>query len=165
MAANDNDHALDATVPTGPDGLPITTQFADVIHFIGWIDVLARPQIWNKLPRIPPKEHLMRLADAYRVHAYSKRWYTHLLPDEPPPDPAIRGPAADHFRAVVDLWEPPVLTTELCDAARAVMASEFPRCAREVPNWNREPDDADLPTEQTLLWPEGTWNDYLRSMG
>lgn len=151
----------DSTAYGCPDGTPITTELAQeiehVIHAIGWIDVLASPRLWATLRRIPPKAFLLELIDAYLVYARSGRRYTNVPEGQQRPDLTLRSAPAERLRALMVAWEPPVISTEIRDAALAVALAEF------GPPPAESGDDVDhdipMPLEAALAWPEGEWDE------
>ncbi len=133
-------------------------QYVDVLHADGWIYVLAAPRLWSALRRIPPKEHVLRLVDAFTQYAHSDHCYHSLPKGTPRPDPSRRGPAAKHLHDLLLQWEPPEVTREIQEAARAVLVEERVGLP-DVPWDEREPYEDEVPVEAGLLWPEGFWNE------
>ncbi|MDI3291206.1 Uma2 family endonuclease [Polyangium sp. 15x6] len=133
-------------------------QYADVINAGGWIYVLAAPRLWSVLRRIPPKEHVLRLVDAFAQYAYSDHCYHSIPHSASRPDPSRRGPAAARLRDLLVQWNPPEVTPAIQEAARAVLCEERIALA-DVPWEERGPYEDEVPVEAGLLWPEGSWNE------
>ena len=140
---------------TGPDGLPVNPkEFADFVHAAEWIAMLAYPKLWSALRRIPPKEHILGLVEAYLRHANSDRYYHVITPPEVLPDPAIRGPAVARLRDLLLAWEPPHVTPEIRKAARVALEAE--QAGPPEKPWDELVHDSEsIPLEGTLIWPEG----------
>jgi hypothetical protein len=135
----------------------MTNELVDMIHFETWLGVLASPRIYAILRRIPSKEHLLNLLDAYMPYAHSKRLYTLVPHGKPRPDISQRGPLADRFREILLRWEPPEVTQELREAARALFeagGSDPPEPGWDELEWNGPPS-----LEESLIWPEGRWDE------
>lgn len=144
-----------------PDGTPITPEIGreirDVLHAIGWIGVLASSRLWATLRRIPPKAFLLELIDAYLVYARSSRHYVNVPKGQPRPDLTLRSAPAERLRNLLFAWEPPLITTEIRDAALAVALAEFGEPPAE--NWDDAEHDVPIPLEASLIWPEGAWDE------
>jgi hypothetical protein len=137
------------------------SNFADIAQCCGWLALLAAPRLWNALPRIPPKEHLLFLIDAFLPYAHSDRYYSEVPPGKQRADISQRGPAAERLRQLLLRWEPPALTQEIREAARAVILADGG--AEPVGGWDNYEPDPHIAVEETILWPEGTWEDYQRA--
>lgn len=145
-----------------PDGTPITqevwNEFRFVLHILMWFAVLASPRIWPALRRIPPKTFLLELVDAYLVYAGSGRHYAHSPEFQRRVDLTKRSAPVEHLRNLLVAWEPPIVTPEIREAARAVHIAEGG--SPPADDWDDPQNDPiDVPIEAMLLWPEGEWNE------
>lgn len=144
------------------DGTPLTSGFtADMarsVNAAGWIAMLAAPKLWAALRRIPPKSFILECVDIYREYAKSPRRYFHIPDGQPGPDLRLRAAAVEHLRHLLLEWEPPLVTPEIREAARAVHFAETGTTPE--PSWDdQEHDMPGLSLEATLIWPEGQWNE------
>lgn len=141
------------------DGTPLTADFgaemARAMNAAGWIDMLGAPTLWAALRRIPPKSFVLECVDIYLEYAKSRRHYAYIPDGQPRPDVRLRAPAVEQLRKLLLDWEPPIVTPEIRDAARAVYFTEY----GTQPSWDEEQVPPDMPLEATLIWPEGEWNE------
>lgn len=144
---------------TGPDGFPIAEiELAAIVHGEAWIGTFALPHVFARLRRIPPKAYLLKLVDEYLPYAHSKRFLRYVPHGEPRMERPERGACADQFRELLALWEPPVLTPELRDAARALFIADGLELSEL--GWQAfEVEQDPTPVEAALPWPEGAWNE------
>jgi hypothetical protein len=142
-----------------PDGLPITAgELADYAHCVPWVAVLAAPRFYARLRRVPPKEHLLTLLDAFLPYAHSKRFLSEVPRGQPRQETPDRGPCAERLRALIAQWEPPALTPEIRDAARALAVADA--CPPPTGGWDDyDGSDTPGPAEDGLMWPEGRWDE------
>lgn len=144
------------------DGTPITkdfaTEFSHVVNAASWIDMLAAPKLWAALRRIPPKTFLLELVETYLEYARSRRHYAYIPEEQERPDLSLRGPAVQRLRDLLLGWEPPLITPEIQDAARAVYLTEYGAPPKE--SWDEaEHNFPDTPLEASLIWPAGPWDE------
>lgn len=144
------------------DGTPLTTEstteMARSVNAAGWIAMLAAPKLWAALRRIPPKAFILECVDIYLAYAKSPRHYAYIPDGQRRPDLRLRAPAVEHLRKLLVDWQPPVVTTEIREAARAVYFTEYG--APPQPSWDEEEHNLpNMPLEATLIWPEGEWNE------
>jgi hypothetical protein len=156
MIANDNMYGHFG------DGTPITndsaTEFTRVVNASSWIDMLAAPKLWAILRRVPPKAFLLEQVERYLAYAKSRRHYAYIPEGQARPDLSMRGPAMERLRDLVLEWEPPIVTPEIRDAARAVYFTEYGAPPKE--SWDKaEYDTPGIALEATLIWPEGPWDE------
>ncbi len=153
------------------DGNPIGPEHTDFFHFETWLAVLAAPRVLRTLRRVPPRDHLLRMLDAYLPYAGSTRHYV-SRGDDFRPDPQRREAAVLHLRDVIERWTSPDIPAEMIEAARAVLREDG--VLEPKGGWD-EVEDApgSPPAEECLLWPEGpacaqgelvaleTWSDVI----
>ncbi len=156
MIANDNMHGHFG------DGTPITPEFAmelsRAVNAGGWIDMMAAPKHWVALRRIPPKAFLLEQVDTYLSYAKSGRHYAYIPEGQPRPDLSLRGPAVERLRDLLRDWEPPMITPDIREAARAIYFTEYGAVPKK--SWDEEVHDLpDISLEATLIWPEGPWDE------
>lgn len=141
-------------VPLSPD---ILQGVADSFYATGWVNMLSSPELWGALRRIPPKAFLIERVDAWLAFARRGGQYVAFLEgDERAAAIEERSAPFLCLRKLLIDWEPPVVTPEIREAARALHISEFRRAADE--DWGR-PELTGMPIEATLVWPEGEWNE------
>jgi hypothetical protein len=133
-------------------------QFAHIVNAGDWIGMLAAPKLWAALRRVPPKAFLLELVETYLVYAKSHHLYAHIPEDQPRPDLSLRGPAVERLLALLREWEPPTVTHEIRETARAIYFAEHGAPPKKP--WDElENDFPDIPLESTLVWPEGPWDE------
>lgn len=144
------------------DGTPIANDFAmdftRVVNASGWIGMFAAPKLWTALRRIPPKVFLLELVETYLEYARSRYHYAYIPEDQERPDLSLRGPVVQRLRDLLLDWEPPLITPEIQDAARAVYLAEYGAPPKE--SWDEADHNfTDMPLEASLIWPEGPWDE------
>jgi hypothetical protein len=133
-----------------PNGSSELSDFEDAVAAILWVHVLAVPRLFLGMNRMPPREHLLRMADWYL--AYARRDGRHVPPEFSPVPYEQREPLALKLRALLETWSPPGLPAEITETARAILHGEG---KKEPPGgWDSTPDP-EMPLEEFLYWPEG----------
>jgi hypothetical protein len=103
---------------------PRIAETVNTIPFKDWLQVLARPHLFQMLTRQPCREHLLMLCDAYLPYARSRRelakeqGYISDAKDE-----LLVTELAERMRALLEVWSPDSLTLEIVDTARALLAT------------------------------------------
>ena len=101
---------------------PRTAETMNKIPFEVWLQVLARPHLFQMLTRPLSREHLLMLCDAYLPYARSRRelakkqGYISDAEDEP-----LVAELAERMRALLAGWSPDSLIPEIVDTARALL--------------------------------------------
>src|SRR4051794_19816041 len=110
--------------PTGvyTNGLPVLTDYADVVNTTHWFMVLAAPPLYRTLGRTPIREHLLRLMDIYI--AYVERDGRYSRAEHEPVPYERRGSLSAKLRALLETWTPPELPREITEAARELLFAE-----------------------------------------
>lgn len=122
----------------------------DISCFHEWLIVLASPHILQAMRRMPPRDHLLRMLDAYLPYAKgTDRLVHHQL--EFRHDPEERGAAALALRAAIERWEGPEISREITLAARELLHADG-----EGPHSDEDWDahTSQTPPDDHLLWPE-----------
>jgi hypothetical protein len=143
-------------------GIPLPPEVlegvANSLYATLWITMLSSPKLWETLRRIPPKAFLLDRIDAWLAFARKGGKYVHSLEGEE------RAAAIEErslpFRRLLDLllvWDPPVVTPEIREAARALHIAEFQRPPSD--DWDLSHEYPPIPLEATLPWPEGEWDE------
>jgi hypothetical protein len=113
--------------------------------FRGWLDFFARPTAFASLSRMPSREHLLLLLDAYQPFAQS------LATDVPR---ALE--LTERMRTLLSDWPPLDLPAEMVDTARALLRADG---SHLVPDWDKmdwdsAPDlDPGQTIDQCVVWP------------
>jgi hypothetical protein len=108
--------------------------------FRDWLQVLARPTVFASLSRMPSREHLLSLLDAYQPFAQS------LAGDE-----RLALELLERMRVLLSGWSPPDLPAEIVDVARALLRADG-SCA--VLDWDKGPDLGPGETvDNAVVWP------------
>lgn len=131
------------------NGRPVLDDEGDAINSITWLQVLAVPRIFSGMNRMPPREHVLRMVDAYIE--YVKHDGRYMSPDFEPVPYERREPLALKLRELLSSWTPPELPTEITEAARTLLYAEGLNPAE---GWD-DLSDPDFQPEKHLLWPEG----------
>jgi hypothetical protein len=134
------------------DGNPVGEDLADVLYFGQWLGFLSSPRILQAMRRMPTREHLLRMLDAFLPYARStRRW--HYRADNWRPDPQDREARALELRAVIERWNSPEISQEITRAARALLRADG--LERSDQRWDTYEEKFEFPPEDYLLWPEG----------
>ena len=140
-----------------PGGPEILEGVANSFYATGWINMLSSPKLWDALRRIPSKVFLLERLDAWLAFASKGGQYAYFVQgDERAAALQQRSAPFQCLRDLLIDWEPPVVTPEIREAARALHIAEF--CRPPDEDWGR-PDLTGMPLEATLLWPEGEWDE------
>jgi len=130
--------------------------FANVFNFRSWICVLASPRAFQRLQRVPPREHVLAMIDAYLPYAKTPRlWIWSSSPHGLRHDAPQREAAALALRADVERWTPPTLSPEIIAAARVLAWADAILEPEE--GWDEaiySDDDDETPLDENLIWPE-----------
>ncbi|MFS8064825.1 MAG: hypothetical protein ACMG6S_00510 [Byssovorax sp.] len=103
---------------------PRTAETMNKIPFEVWLQVLARPHVFQMLTRPVSREHLLMLCDAYLPYARSRRelvkeqGYISHVDDE-----LLFTELAERMRALLAAWSPDRLSPEIVDTARALLVA------------------------------------------
>jgi hypothetical protein len=138
-------------VATNQDGNPTGSSIADVFYFQEWMAVLSSPRILKAMRRMPTKEHLLRMLDAFLPYTRTTRQRAgseHLRFD-----PKKREARALELRAAIERWDSPEISREIIQAARALSREDGDDCSDE--EWDAHEVELEFPPEDYLLWPEG----------
>lgn len=106
---------------------PRIAETINIIPFGDWLQVLARPHLFQMLTRPISREHLLMLCDAYLPYARSRRelakeqGYISDVDDE-----LLFTELAERMRALLADWSPDGLTPEIVDTARALLVVHGP---------------------------------------
>lgn len=122
----------------------------DIFYFEEWLVVLSSPRILQVMQRVPPREHLLRMLDAYLPYARSTGQFTYRS-REWQLDPQKRGARALELRAAIERWSEPTISREITQAARALLREDGYDVSDEV--WDGH--EIESPPNDYLLWPEG----------
>jgi len=101
---------------------PRTAETMNKIPFEVWLQVLARPHVFQMLTRPVSREHLLMLCEAYLPYARSRRelvkeqGYLSHVDDE-----LLFTELAERMRALLAAWSPDSLPPEIVDTARALL--------------------------------------------
>ena len=95
------------------------TDWADVLNVWYWLMVMAAPPLYCAMKRRVETDHLVRLLDVYI--AYAERGSRYLGASFEPVPYEQRLPLAQKLRALLGAWTPPVLPSEITEAARALL--------------------------------------------
>lgn len=104
---------------------PRLAELANAIPFRDWLQVLARPHLFQMLTRQPSREHLLMLCDAYLPYARSRRelakeqGYVSHAENE-----LLATELAERMHALLEDWSPHSLTPEIVDTARALLVAD-----------------------------------------
>lgn len=149
------------TYPHLGDDIPLPPEIlngvANTFYATGWILMLSSPRYWNALRRIPPKAFLLERLDAWLAFAMRGGPYVDsLAANERKAAIERRSAPFERLRDLLVDWQPPLVTSEIHDAATALYIAEFSRAPDE--GWDRT-DLTGVPLEAMLLWPEGEWDE------
>ncbi len=112
-------------IPLAPE---ILEGVANSFYATGWINVLSSPELWGVLRRVPPKAFLVERVDAWLAFASKGGQYVYLVEgDERAAALKQRSAPFQRLRDLLIDWEPPVVTAEIREAARALHIAEFRR--------------------------------------
>lgn len=103
---------------------PRIAETVNTLPFRDWLQVLARPHLFQMLTRPPSREHLLMLCDAYIPYARSRRTLAKeqgYISDAQ--DELLFTELAERMRALLEVWSPDSLTPEIVDTARALLAA------------------------------------------
>jgi hypothetical protein len=132
---------------------PWEEDFTEIACFHGWLHVLSSPRILDALRRMPPREHLLTMLDAYLPYARSeRRWTNDKTPRNWRLDPQKREARALELRAAIERWSSPEISREITEAARALAREDGLREPEE--GWDANVYEDETPLEEYLLWPE-----------
>jgi len=103
---------------------PRIAETVNTIPFKDWLQVLARPHLFQMLTRQPCREHLLMLCDAYLPYARSRRELAKEQGYISDAEDELRvTELAERMRALLEVWSPDSLTPEIVDTARALLAT------------------------------------------
>ena len=128
--------------------------FPDVFHFLSWAGTLCAPRTLQRMRRLPTRKHLLCMLDAYMPYARSRRTMSIIFPVPKDwwPDPELREARALEFRAAVEQWTPPLISSEIIRAARALVHEEGLGDTDEA--WDKFDAWPESTPENGLVWPE-----------
>lgn len=130
---------------------PRVWDIANSLPFRGWLKVLARPHVYQRLTRQPSREYLLVLCDAHMPYARSRRELVKEQGYSPGFDEALMLESAERMRELLEGWEPHELTPAIVDTARAMLVAYR---GSEPLDWDCTPE---LGRGQTLddlvVWP------------
>ena len=101
---------------------PRTAETMNTIPFEVWLQVLARPHVFQMLTRPVSQEHLLMLCDAYLPYARSRRELAKeqgYISDSK--DELLFTELAERIRTLLADWSPDRLSPEIVDTARALL--------------------------------------------
>jgi hypothetical protein len=122
----------------------------NIFYFEEWLTVLASPRILQAMQRVPPREHLLRMLDAYLPYAGSTAQFTYRSGDWQL-DPRKREACALELRAAIERWSSKAISREITQAARALLRADGGGVSDEA--WDAH--EIESPPNDYLLWPEG----------
>lgn len=145
---------------------PRLAELANAIPFRDWLQVLARPNLFQMLTRQPSREHLLMLCDAYLPYARSRRelakeqGYVSHAENE-----LLATELAERMHALLENWSAhsltleavgtASLTPEIVDTARALLVADG---SHEVVDLNFVPElDPGQTIDDLLIWPSSQW--------
>jgi hypothetical protein len=142
---------------------PRTAEIINIIPFGDWLQVLARPHLFQMLTRPPSLEHLLMLCDAYLPYARSRRelakeqGYVSHAKDEP-----LVTELAERMRSLLESWSPDSLTPEMVDTARALLVASG---ACEVVDLDFTPELKPGQTlDDMLIGPSSPWRPRTKAL-
>ncbi len=104
---------------------PRLAEIANSFPFRDWMQVLARPHLFQMLTRQPSREHLLMLCDAYLPYARSRRELAKEQGYVSHADEAVMSELAGRMRVLMESWTPHNLTPEIVDTARALLSADM----------------------------------------
>jgi hypothetical protein len=119
-------------------------------HFLEWLVVLSSPRILQAMQRLPPREHLLRMLDAYLRYAGSKCQFTHQSGGWQL-DPQKREARALELRAAIERWNSREISKDIIQAARELQRAD----GDDVTDEEWDAHEIESPPNDYLLWPEG----------
>lgn len=132
---------------------PRLSEMGNSFPFWEWLQVLARPHLYQMLTRQPSREHLLVLCDAHMPYARSRRELAKEQGYSADFDEALMSASAERMRVLLEGWEPHDLTPEIVDTARALLVAYSPSVA---PDWGFTPALHPGETlDDILVWPSG----------
>lgn len=135
---------------------PRIAEIANAMPFRDWLQVLARPHLFQMLTRQPSREHLLMLCDAYLPSARSRRalakeqGYISDAKDE-----LLTTELAERMRALLENWSPDSLTPEIVDTARALFVADGSYAVVDL-DFTPELDPGQT-IDDLLIWPSSPW--------
>jgi len=122
-------------------------EIAATFHFGLWLQVLARPQMFHALTRVPSTAFLVKLLDEALPYA-RKGMSGHGTGAYPE---AQRVEMMGQMRTILESWSPLTLPDEVVQAARALLVVVGPWSSYD---WDEAPELNEGKTlEQLLRWP------------
>lgn len=104
---------------------PHLAEIANSFPFRDWLQVLARPHLFQMLARQPSREHLLTLCDAYLPYARSRRALAKEQGYVSHADEAVMSELAGRMRVLMKGWSPHTLSPEIIDTARALLSADM----------------------------------------
>jgi hypothetical protein len=142
---------------------PRIAETVNTIPFGDWLQVLARPHLFQMLTRTPSQEHLLMLCDAYLPYARSRRelakeqGYISSSKDE-----LLFTELAERMRTLLAGWSPDSLTPEIVDTARALLVASG---AYEVVDLDFTPELKPGETlDDILIGPSSPWRPQTKGL-
>lgn len=141
---------------------PRTAETMNTIPFEVWLQVLARPHLFQMLTRPVSQEHLLMLCDAYMPYARSRRELAKeqgYISDSK--DELLFTELAERMRRLLADWSPHNLTPEITDTARALLAASG---AYKVVDLDFTPKlDPGQTIDDLLIGPSNPWRPLTTS--
>lgn len=134
---------------------PRTSELGNAHPFRDWLMVLASPELFRMLTRQPSREHLLFLCDAYMPLARSRRELVKEQGYISSADESVVLERAERMRSLLEGWSPNELTTEIVEAARALLQADR---YYTIVDWNCKPTlDPGQTLDDLLIWPSSVW--------
>ena len=142
---------------------PRIAELANEIPFRDWLQVLARPHLFQMLTRQPSREHLLMLCDAYLPYARSRRalakeqGYISDAKNE-----LLFTELAERMRTLLAGWSPDSLIPEIVDIARALLVASG---AYQVVDLDFTPElDPGQTLDDILIGPSSPWRPQTKGL-
>lgn len=125
----------------------LTAQIEAMLAFTGWLQVLARPEVFRTLNRSPSSAHLVRLLDDYLPFVKERQTSAELRGDT---SGAHVVGLMNRMRLLLESWSPPALPTDMVKAARELLVADGSYATFD---WDKMPDLSEgMTIEQVLVW-------------
>jgi hypothetical protein len=132
---------------------PRLAEIGKAFPFRDWLQVLARPEVFQMLTRQPSREQLLLLCDAYMPYARSRREHAKEQGYISHADESVVSELADRMRALLEGWSPHGLTPEIVDTARALLRADG---SSTILDLDYRPNlDPGQTLDDILVWPSG----------
>ena len=137
---------LDASKPRA-DGSSDLGDFVDLAHAVTWLHVLAAPNTFARLVRVPSSGHLLKIVEDFL--RYVRRGERNTTPAFTPVQYELREERTLALRSLLERWTPPKLPAEIVHTAREILEAEGLRASDDWDNFSLPPGNVD----DYLWWP------------